>query len=103
MVSLVACSNPTGGPGAPVAVDPAALYNTNCARCHGADGRGNEALRQSMPALRDLTAAETKARGTEEIEKVIMSGRNQMPAFGGQLSQAKIQSVAGYVKRLGAQ
>jgi mono/diheme cytochrome c family protein len=96
-----ACSSPTGGPGAPVAVDPAALYNANCARCHGADGRG-KALRASLPALRDLTAAETHARSTEDLERVIMGGRNQMPGFGAQLSQPKIQALAGYVRRLGA-
>jgi hypothetical protein len=36
------------------------------------------------------------------MESVIMSGRNQMPAFGGMVSLPKIQALAGHVWRLGA-
>lgn len=102
LVLAGACSSPAGGPGVPRPVEPAALYAQNCARCHGPDGKGIAALRESLPALRDLTAPDVKARSSAELERVIMTGRNQMPSFGGQLSPPKIQAVVGYVRELGA-
>lgn len=89
--------------GPAVSVDPAALYNQMCARCHGADGRGDPTIRQQMP-VRDLTDPQFRQQvSIQEMERVIMTGRNQMPAFGKMLSMPKIQAVAGYVRRLGAQ
>ena len=82
-------------------VDAEALYNQNCARCHGVDGRGDANMKLAMP-LADLTRPETmKSRNPEMIERVIMAGQGQMPAFGKSLSALKIQSLAGYVRRLG--
>lgn len=87
--------------GLAVAIDPAALYTQNCSRCHGGDGKGDPELKKIMP-VRDLTDPTFVARASnEEIERMIMGGRNQMPAFGGSLSLPKIQSVTGYVRRLG--
>ena len=88
--------------GPPIDVDPVALYATNCARCHGLDGKGDPELKKTMP-VRDFSDPVFRARATnEEIEKVIMGGRNQMPAFGTNLSLPKIQSLTGHVRRLGA-
>ncbi len=84
-----------------MAVDPAVLYGQSCARCHGVDGKGDPQIRQQMP-VRDFTDPAFRARAaTGELERVIMAGKNQMPSFGGALSQPKIQALAGYVKRLG--
>ena len=85
-------------PAAPI--EPAALYAQNCARCHGPDGKGDPELKKIMP-VRDFTDPVFVARANnEEIERVIMGGRNQMPAFGSMLSLPKIQSVTGHVRRL---
>lgn len=99
--ALAACESPTGGPGAAHAIDPASLYGQHCQRCHGADGKGDPGLRQSLPALADLTAPQVRGKPAEELERVVMAGRGQMPPFGGALSPPKIQSVVGYVRRLG--
>jgi mono/diheme cytochrome c family protein len=88
------------GPAVPV--DPAALYTQMCARCHGVDGRGDPVLKTQMPTLRAFSDPELRARPNDQIEQMIMAGKNQMPPFGGQLSLPKIQSLTGYVKRLGA-
>lgn len=54
-----------------------------------------------MP-VRDFADPAFQARAsTEEISRSIMAGKNQMPAFGGLLSAPKIQSLSGYVRRLG--
>ncbi len=98
---LVACDKANEA-GTANAVDPAALYAQNCARCHGADGKPSAELRQAMP-VRDFTDPEFRDKVTnEQIEQVIMAGRNLMPPFGATLSMPKIQAVTGHVRRLGA-
>jgi mono/diheme cytochrome c family protein len=95
------CTSPGDDPGVPVAVEPAVIYAQMCARCHGADGRGDPQIRQQLP-VRDFSDPAFQARASnEEIQRVIMAGKNQMPSFGGMLSQPKIQSLSGYVRRLG--
>ena len=93
-------SSSDAGPAVPV--DPAALYTQMCARCHGLDGHGDALLKQTMPTLRDFSEPELRARSNDQVEQVIMGGKNQMPPFGWQLSLPAIQSLTGYVKRLGA-
>jgi mono/diheme cytochrome c family protein len=98
--SAGACSSNEAGPAMPV--DVTALYGQMCARCHGPDGKGAPDIKQTMP-VRDFTDPTFRARANaEELERVIMSGRNQMPGFGGALSAPKIQALAGYVMRLSA-
>ena len=93
---LAAACNNDAGPAVPI--EPAALYTQMCARCHGVDGHGDPQLK-----VRDFSDPAFRATArNEDIERVIMGGRNQMPAFGGLLSPPKIQAVTGYVKRLGA-
>jgi mono/diheme cytochrome c family protein len=94
--------NSSNDAGPAVAVDPAAVYTQMCARCHGVDGRGDPVLKKTMPTMRDFADPELRARPNDQVEQVIMAGKNQMPPFGGQLSLPKIQALTGYVKRLGA-
>ena len=95
------CTSPGDDPGLPVPVDPAVIYAQMCARCHGADGRGDPQIKQQLP-VRDFSDPAFQARATnDDIARVIMTGKGQMPSFGGLLSQPKIQSLSGYVRRLG--
>jgi mono/diheme cytochrome c family protein len=87
------------GPAVPV--DPAVLYAQNCGRCHGLDGRGDQEIKKTLP-VRDFSDPAFQARASnDEIQRVIMAGKGQMPAFGASLSVPKIQSLSGYVRRLG--
>jgi mono/diheme cytochrome c family protein len=95
-----ACS--TNEAGAPLRIEPATLYAQNCARCHGPEGKPDPNLKAAMPTLRDFTDPAFRQVPTHQVEAVIMGGKNQMPPFGGMLSPAKIQAVAGHVRRLGA-
>jgi mono/diheme cytochrome c family protein len=100
-LSLVACSTPGDDPGPALPVDPAALYAQMCARCHALDGRGDPELRKTLP-VRDFADPVFLARATsDETGRIIMMGKNQMPSFGGLLSMPKVQSLSGYVIRLG--
>jgi mono/diheme cytochrome c family protein len=85
--------------GVAVPVDPTVLYSQNCARCHGADGRGDAEMKKTMPTLRDFTDPAFKARSPDDLARVVMAGKNQMPGFGASLSQTKIQHLVGYVRR----
>jgi mono/diheme cytochrome c family protein len=92
------CGN-DAGPAMPI--EPAALYTQMCTRCHGQDGRGDAELMKTMP-IKSFSDPEVRPRlRTDDIERIIMTGKNQMPSFGAQLSGPKIQAVAGHVKRLG--
>lgn len=72
------------------------LYNSNCARCHGADGKGNTQLGQEL-GVPDLT---TSRMGSARIKQVIAKGDGDMPAFGKKLKAAQINSLTTYVRSL---
>lgn len=102
-LALSSCTTPGDDPGPPLPVDPGAIYAQMCARCHGVDGRGDPELKKTLP-VRNFADPEFQARAeasTEELQRTIMAGRGQMPAFGSILSAPKIQSLSGYVRRLG--
>jgi cytochrome c553 len=95
------CTSPGDDPGLPVPVDPGLIYAQMCARCHGADGHGDPQIKLTLP-VRNFSDPSFQARATnDEIARVIMTGKGQMPAFGGLLSTPKIQALSGYVRRLG--
>lgn len=101
LAGLAGCSSPGDDPGPAIPVDPAAIYVQMCARCHGADGRGDAELKKTLP-IRDFSDPAFQARAnSEDIGRTIMAGKNQMPAFGGLLSAPKIQALSGHVRRLG--
>jgi cytochrome c553 len=102
MVAVPAgCTSPGDDPGLPVAVDPALIYTQMCVRCHGADGRGDPQIRLQLPVRNFADPAFQARASNDDIARVIMTGKGQMPAFGAALSQPKIQSLSGYVRRLG--
>ena len=100
-VTMAACT--TGDdPGPAQAVDPAVMYAQMCARCHGMDGRGDPEIKKTMQ-VRNFHDPEFQVRATtDEIVRVVMAGKGQMPAFGASLSLPKMQALSGYVRRLGA-
>jgi mono/diheme cytochrome c family protein len=54
-----------------------------------------------MPTIRDFSDPNFRGAAPEQIEQVIMAGRNLMPGFGTALSRPKIQHLGGYARRLG--
>ncbi len=65
-----------------------------CAACHGADGKGNQAV--GAPNLTDKTWLYGGSVAT--ITETINNGRNNvMPAFGEFLGEAKVHLLAAYV------
>lgn len=97
-----ACNSVGDDPGPAVPVQPAVIYAQMCARCHGASGHGDPEIKKTLPNVRDFSDPTFLAQSNyEQIGRVIMTGKGQMPAFGAALSPPKIQALSGYVKRLG--
>jgi cytochrome c551 len=67
------------------AIDAAALFSSNCASCHGADGAGNVG-----PDLRGAADSAT-------VAQQIAQGGGSMPAFADKLSTDEIDALAEYV------
>jgi mono/diheme cytochrome c family protein len=97
--AAAACSTDAGPA---TSVDATGLYGQMCARCHGLDGHGDPEMKKVLPKIRDFADPAFRSLRGEQVERVIMGGKEQMPAFGAMLSQTKIQHLAGYVRRLGA-
>jgi mono/diheme cytochrome c family protein len=102
LLGVVGCTSAGDDPGPPVPVQPAGIYAQMCVRCHGPEGHGDPEIKKTMANVRDFSDPEFQGRAThEDIARVIMAGKGQMPAFGAALSPPKIQALSGYVKRLG--
>src|SRR5262249_52207875 len=82
-----------------------ATFTTVCAACHGADGKGNQAL--GAPNLTDniwlhgsseasIVETITKGRGTSSLTP----GASAMPAHKDSLGEAKVHILAAYVYSL---
>jgi cbb3-type cytochrome c oxidase subunit III len=79
-----------------------AVFNEKCARCHGADGRGETAVGRmlSVPDFTDGKFWKKDATDARLMDS-ITEGKNEMPAFGKKLSRQEIRSLAAYVRRFG--
>jgi mono/diheme cytochrome c family protein len=73
------------------------LYDTTCAKCHGADGTGNTPVGKAVGA-KDLNSAEAKKLTDAEIHTQIEQGKGNMPPFGGTLNKAQIDSLIPVVR-----
>jgi mono/diheme cytochrome c family protein len=71
-----------------------AVYETNCASCHGSDGKG-------QPPQPDFTDfAVTSKVSQSQWAQSVQDGKNGMPAFGEKLSATERSSALEYVRSL---
>ena len=81
------------------APDAGSLFNGQCAKCHGRDGRA-KTTRGRRLHTRNITKAEWQDDVSDErIFNSISRGKGKMPAFK-KLSEAQIDSLVSYVRRL---
>lgn len=79
------------------------VFRNNCARCHGADGRGDTPLGITYKAP-DFTDPEwwqkhSNITNSATLISIVSRGKGGMPAFGKKLSRAEIRRLVGYVRR----
>jgi alcohol dehydrogenase (cytochrome c) len=91
--AAAACSSDGGssGPADGGKPDGAAIFATNCATCHAADGSGGQG-----PAIGDGAANE--ALSEADMVEVVTNGKAAMPAWEAKLSAAEIAAVVDYVR-----
>jgi mono/diheme cytochrome c family protein len=78
------------------------LFNRNCARCHGADGRGDTPSGHLFKAP-DFTDAEwwkknSATTSTRSLQSVVARGKAGMPGFGKKLSRSQINLLVQRVR-----
>ena len=66
------------------------VYARNCVACHGAAGQGG-----TGPKLSEGVVIERYPDVHDHID-IIANGRNQMPAYGGKLTDEEIEAVVRY-------
>jgi mono/diheme cytochrome c family protein len=92
-------TNDDAGPA--IAVEPAVIYAQMCARCHGADGRGDAELKKTMP-VRDFHDPAFRARATHRRDGARDDGGQGADAcVRAEPVDAQDAAMAGYVRRLG--
>jgi len=78
--------------------DGKALYQAQCAKCHGDDGKGIP----SIPDIIDLSTAKWQSSRTDkEITEAINNGIGIMPGFLETFSAAETRAVVKQVRSLG--
>ncbi len=70
------------------------LFNRNCARCHGADGR-SQTPQGKLFLAPDFTDSEwwkknSRITNTKSLRSVVVRGKAAMPAFGKKLTRSQI-------------
>jgi mono/diheme cytochrome c family protein len=79
-------------------VDARALFNENCAKCHGMDGRA-KTFHGRLVGAQNFTDEKWRTTITdEEMSDAIKKGPKAMPAFEKKLSQAEIDALVAYVR-----
>jgi mono/diheme cytochrome c family protein len=79
--------------------DPAKLYKTNCALCHGDDGSGDNPTGKAFHA-KDLHSEEVQKQSDALLGQVITKGKGKMPPFGAKIKPDDVQKLVAYVRNL---
>jgi mono/diheme cytochrome c family protein len=77
-----------------------ALYQKNCASCHGDDGRA-KTFRGKLTHAQNIASSDWQANNSDEdIAEAIRTGPKKMPSFSKKLSAADINALTQYVRTL---
>lgn len=77
----------------------ASLFQSRCAMCHGADGRGNTPAGKAFKAP-DFHDSEVIKMTDAELETIIGKGKGKMPAYENRLSGNQIKGLVAYIRTL---
>jgi mono/diheme cytochrome c family protein len=103
LVSLYAARSENLVMGTPVMqkdVDASVLFEKHCDTCHGKDGQA-KTFKAKFNHARNLTDAKWQSEVTDErLFNSISNGKGKMPAWGKKLTEAQINSLVAYVRKL---
>lgn len=81
-------------------IDAGALFDKHCDTCHGKDGQA-KTIKAKFNHARNLTDDKWQAEVTDErIFNSISNGKGKMPAWRKKLSEAQINTLVTYVRKL---
>ena len=72
----------------------AAMFKAKCAACHGADGKGKEAMMTT-----DMAAEDVQKMSDADLSGVISNGKGKMPAYK-TLTPEQVKDLVGYIRSL---
>jgi cytochrome c553 len=87
MVSLAAAQD---------AADSANLYKSKCDICHGADGAGKSAMKNT-----DLHAPQVQKQTDAQLQEAVANGKGKMTGYKDKLSKQQIAGLVTYIRTLG--
>lgn len=88
-------------PSTRAADDPAALFKTKCAACHGPDGSGGTPTGKAM-GTPDLRSDDVQKQTDAQLIESTTNGKGKkMPAYKGKLTDDQIKGLVGYIRELG--
>jgi cytochrome c6 len=70
-------------------------FKAKCTACHGADGKGKEALK-----TQDLASAAVQNMSDAELTSITANGKGKMPAYKGKLTDDQIKDLVAYIRSL---
>jgi cytochrome c6 len=97
----------TAGAAVSVAAPASENWDNNCAKCHGADGKGQTKVGKKLN-LKDYTNAAVQAKMTdEEMTKAITGGvfekeKEKMKGFKDDLSAGEIKDLVAHIRKFKA-
>lgn len=71
-----------------------ATFKAKCAMCHGADGKGKEAMK-----TRDLASADVQKQTDAELTTIITNGKGKMPAYK-TMTPDQVKDMVAYIRSL---
>lgn len=75
------------------------VYKKECWECHAADGKGRPTKAKMLKielSLLDLTRKENMTRSREELRKVLLDGKDQMPSYRAKLKPEMVDPLLDY-------
>jgi cytochrome c6 len=71
-----------------------ATFKTKCAGCHGADGKGKEAMK-----TRDLASADVQKTSDADLSGIISNGKGKMPAYK-TMTPEQVKDMVAFIRSL---
>ena len=75
------------------------IFKAKCEMCHGADGLSNTPVGKALGA-HPYNSPDVLKLSDAQLSDIVKRGKNKMPAFGTQLTDAQIKSLLPYIHSL---